>query len=165
MNSEIFRRLADAIAVHLPHLRIEQVRRTDDEIVARVQAADRDNATPVIIAFTAPEPAPVPEQGRRTATDWRHQGDPPGTVFVDRSGHTPTRNGGWLEYPLSSAGDHFAGAPIARQWGAYKPDGGRLATLADLPEVVRFLREGGVLIVTWRELDALKRAFAAMRAT
>jgi hypothetical protein len=142
MNSEIYRRLADAIAAHLPHLRIEQVRRTDDEIVARVQAADRDNATPVVITFEVP--APVPEESHHRLSDpWRYRGDPPDAVFVDRSGHTPTRNGGWQQYPLSYGGDAYPGAPVDRQWGACKPDGERLATLADLPAVVRFLREGG----------------------
>jgi hypothetical protein len=63
-------------------------------------------------------------------------------VFVDRSGYTPTHKG-WQQYPISYAGDHYAGAPIDRQWSISRLDGEPLAALADLPEVIRFLREGG----------------------
>jgi hypothetical protein len=142
MNSETFRALADALAAHLPHLRPELVRTEDGTVVARVNA-DRNNATPVVITFEAP--APVPEESHHRLSDpgrWRYQGDPPGTVFVDRSGHTPTPKG-WQQYPFNYGGDAYPGAPIDRQWGAYKPDGTQLATLADLPAVIRFLRDGG----------------------
>jgi hypothetical protein len=118
------------------------VRTDDGTVVARVDA-DRDNATPVVISFEAP--APEPEESHHLLSDpgrWRHRGDPPGTVYVNRSGHTPT-SGGWIQYPISYAGDHFAGAPINRQWVIARLDGERLATLVDLPAVVRFLREGG----------------------
>jgi hypothetical protein len=143
MNSEIFRQLSDALAAHLPHLRAELVR-TDDGtvVVARVQATDRDNATPVVISFEAP-PAPEPEaKPHRDPNRWQYRGNPPGTKFVDRSGHTPTPKG-WQQYPISYGGDAYPGAPINRQWVISRLDGEPLATLADLPAVVRFLREGG----------------------
>jgi hypothetical protein len=140
MHSEIFRSLTEVLAAHLPHLRAELVRTEDGTVVARVEA-DRDNATPVVITFEAP--APVPEQSHHLLSDpWRYRGTPPEEVFVDRSGHTPTHKG-WQQYPLSYAGSHFAGAPIDRQWSISRLDGARLATLADLPAVIRFLREGG----------------------
>jgi hypothetical protein len=141
MNSETFRQLNDTIAAHLPHLRAELVRTDDGIVVARVQATARDNATSVVISFEAP--APVPEESDHLLSDpWRYRGTPPGETFVDRSGHTPTHTG-WTQYPLNYAGDHFAGAPLDRQWGIHKADGAPLATLADLPAVIRFLREGG----------------------
>jgi hypothetical protein len=143
MNSTLYRALTEALAQHHPHLRAELVRRTgDDAIVAHVGAID-GTATHVAISFEAP--ASEPEPSHHLLSDpgrWRYQGDPPGTVSIDRSGQTPTRDG-WVKYPLSTAGAHFAGAPIARQWGVHKPDGERLATFADLPAVIRFLREGG----------------------
>jgi hypothetical protein len=140
MNSEIFRQLSDALAAHLPHLRAELVRTEDGTVVARV-GADRDNATPAVISFEAPTTEPE-ERHHLLSDPWRYRGDPPGTVFVNRSGHTPTP-GGWIEYPLSTAGDHFAGAPVARQWSISRLDGERLATFGDVPAVLRFLREGG----------------------
>jgi hypothetical protein len=117
------------------------VRTDDGTVVARVDA-DRDGATPVVLSFEAPpEPEPEPPP-HRDPNRWRHLGDPPGTVFVNRSGHTPTRDG-WVKYPISTAGNHFAGAPVARQWGISRLDGERLATFGDLHAVLRFLREGG----------------------
>jgi hypothetical protein len=140
MNSETFRSLAEVLAAHLPHLRTALVRTEDGTVVARVDA-DRDHATPVVLSFEAPpepEPAPTPHHDPNR---WRHLGDPPGTVFVNRSGHTPTASG-WQQYPISYAGGHFAGAPINRQWVISRLDGERLATFGDLPAVLRFLREG-----------------------
>jgi hypothetical protein len=144
MNSELFRSLSETLAQHLPHLRAELVRRDgDDAVVAHVGTID-GTATHVAISFEAP--ASEPEPSHHLLSDpgrWRHQGDPPGTVFVDRSGHTPARDG-WQQYPISYGGDAYHGAPaVAPQWHVSKLDGETLATLADLPAVIRFLREGG----------------------
>jgi hypothetical protein len=143
MHSSIFRSLSEVLAAHLPHLRAALVRTEDGTVVARVDAADRDNSTSVVISFEAPPPEPEPEpKPRHDPNRWRHLGDPPGTVLVNRSGHTPTPTG-WQSYPIDHGGDHYAGAPVNRQWSVSRLDGERLATLADLPAVIRFLREGG----------------------
>jgi hypothetical protein len=144
MNSTLYRALTEALTQHHPHLRVELVRRTgDDAIVALVGAID-GTATHVAISFEAP--ASEPEPSHHLLSDpgrWRHQGDPPGTKFVDRSGHVPTHDG-WQQYPISYGGDAYHGAPsVAPQWHVSKPDGEPLATLADLPAVIRFLRDGG----------------------
>jgi hypothetical protein len=143
MNSETYRSLSEALAAHLPHLRSELVRTDDGTVVARLDA-DRDGATPVVLSFEAlpePEPEPLPHHDPNR---WRHRGDPPGTVLVDRSGHTPTPTG-WQSYPINHGGDHYAGAPTGPgpQWIISKVDGEQLTTLADLPAVIRHLREGG----------------------
>jgi hypothetical protein len=94
MNSEIFRQLNDAITAHLPHLRAELVRTEDGIVVARVDAADRENATPVVITYSDDATSSLPDQRGRAATDWRYRGTAPDEVFVDRSGHTQrTRDG------------------------------------------------------------------------
>jgi hypothetical protein len=143
MHSEIFRSLSEALARHLPHLRTALVRTEGGTVVARVDA-DRAGATPVVLSFEAP-PEPKPEPlPHHDPNRWKYVGDPPGTVLVDRSGQVPTRDG-WLNLPISYAGDHYAGAPTGTtpHWVISKVDGERLTTLADLPAVIRHLREGG----------------------
>jgi hypothetical protein len=125
MRSTTFRLLRDALAAHLPHLHVEVPHETEtrDEVVARIE--------------------PGLTISHRQTSGAKPEGD---RLIQDHHGYSGPK-AGWVSYPINYGGEHYAdlkrhSTTAPRDWSVAK-DGKTLGTFGDLPDLIRFLRQGG----------------------